>query len=138
MTTSHDDVDTATAPETDAYQGMVVFWHLRTPDIERARSFYRELFGWQFQEVNPLTSAIQNKGGIMGCLVASEEPAGAVPGSVLYIHVTDLHETVKRAVELGAEVVSEPLHLYGTKAFADLRDPTGSVFGLWTESFSPA
>lgn len=135
MTTSHSDHETA--PETDAHQGMVVFWHLRTPDIDRARRFYRELFGWQFQDVNPLTSAVQNKGGIMGCLVASEEP-GTVPGSVLYIHVTNLHETVKRAVELGAEVVAEPLNIYGAKAFADLRDPTGSVFGLWTETYSPA
>ncbi len=134
-TTEHDGDVTASQPD-DAYEGKVVFWHLRTSDIGRARSFYGELFGWDFNEINHLTYAVQSGGGLMGCLVASQDPPGTVPGSVLYVHVADLPGAVRRATALGAEVVTEPLNVYGTKAFADMRDPTGTVFGLWTETFA--
>ncbi|EWC63343.1 hypothetical protein UO65_1341 [Actinokineospora spheciospongiae] len=123
------------AAQPDAAEGKVVFWHLRTTDITRAKAFYEGLFGWAFQEINPLTYAVQAGGGLMGCLVETDEKPGPVASSVLYTHVGDLPGKLERALELGAEVVTEPLNVYGTKAFADLRDPTGTVFGLWTETF---
>ncbi|MEI5008394.1 VOC family protein [Streptomyces sp. PmtA] len=135
MTTAHEDHDTTrSAQAADSDEGMVVFWHLRTPDTDAARAFYGELFGWQFHEINHLTFAVLNQGRMIGCMVADKDRSEA-PGSVLYVQVADLPGALKRATALGAAVVTEPINVQGTQAFADLRDPTGTVFGLWTENW---
>ncbi|MEO3778535.1 VOC family protein [Micromonospora sp. B11E3] len=134
MVTTEHGGHAAAPPAANANEGMVVFWHIKTPDTTAARRFYEQLFGWQFNEINYLTFAILNQGRMMGCLVAAQEPSTS-PGSVLYVEVTDLPEALRRATELGAEVVAEPLNVMGTRAFADIRDPTGTLIGLWTENW---
>lgn len=116
-------------------EGMVVFWHIRTPDTAAGRAFYGKLFGWEFMEINELTFAVQNRGRMIGCLLAEAKRSEA-PGSVLYVQVADLSGKIGQALELGAEVVSGPASVPGGRAFADLRDPTGTTFGLWTENWA--
>ncbi|MER6775160.1 VOC family protein [Streptomyces bacillaris] len=134
MTTSRDHRGEPAEQAVDPDEGMVVFWHLRTPDTDAARAFYSELFGWDFQEINHLTFAVRNRGQMIGCLLAEKERS-EVPGSVLFVQVADVPGTLERAERLGGELVTPPMNIGGTQAFAELRDPTGTTFGLWTQSW---
>ncbi|MFJ9109810.1 VOC family protein [Streptomyces sp. NPDC102283] len=115
-------------------EGTVCFWHIRTPDAAAARVFYEKLFGWEFKAINDITFAVLNRGRMIGCLIG-DQPGSETPGSVLYIYVFDLPQTLRRVDELGAKVLSGPQAISGGKAFADVSDPTGTVIGLFTDNW---
>src|ERR1700739_4564355 len=76
--------------------GKIVLFDLPAADSERARTFYGQLFGWQFQ-------AFDGQGYHM-----SHEAGGAIMGApgqtgpVFYFGVGDLDQAVARVEELGA------------------------------------
>ena len=58
---------------------------------------------------------------------------GAMPGhAVFYIAVTDVAATCAAAEQFGGKVVSKELQPAAGPPFAYLRDPVGSLFGVFT------
>ena len=64
-------------------------------------------------------------GGIM-----KQVPAGP-SGWLAYVAVDDIHAATKKAKSLGAEVMKDVTEVTGMGWFSFIRDPTGSVLGLW-------
>jgi len=106
-----------------------VWFDLRTRDAAASRSFYEQLFGWDFGG-----APLGNAGGTM---VGGEEPwATVVPddgeqvGWFPYLQVEDLDAATKRAKELGASTLQAPVEgPAGT--YTPIRDPGGAVFALF-------
>ncbi|WP_336053830.1 VOC family protein [Streptomyces sp. CA2R101] len=122
------------APADTPPAGSVVWWHLRTTDVPTALRFYSAAFGWEFQAANELRYYVLVDGKPIGNLVGGQ-PQPEAPNTVLYITVPDLRATIATAERLGAKVVAGPIAVGGTTAFADLVDPNGTTFGLWTETW---
>lgn len=106
----------------------VVHWEIVARDPDTQADFYRQLFNWDI-----------GAGAIMpiGPGLGGPEPgpaghlrAGAQPGVVLYVQVRDLRESLARAVELGGEVLMEPLDLATGPTIASIADPEGNAVGL--------
>jgi predicted enzyme related to lactoylglutathione lyase len=123
----------------DSFTPNTLAWfEVATDDPDTATSFYTGLFGWKFSPfADPETAGIDYRVAALpdsdlpfGGIVATD---GAMPGhAVFYIAVTDVAATCRAAEQLGGKVVSEQLAPPAGPPFAYLRDPVGSLFGVFT------
>jgi uncharacterized protein len=102
---------------------------LCTRDVERASTFYSALIGWTTEEV-PGT-ACHRLLQFNGRTVASVHQAAARSDRwVPHVSVESVERSTADALALGATVV-EKADILGLARLATLRDPEGTVFGLW-------
>ncbi len=113
-------------------------WHeLMTTDVAAATSFYGRLFGWTSRsaEVPGVPYTLFSSGGrdVGGCMaVPGEDGKTCCPPMWLsYLHVEDVDDTVRRAVELGALVDLPPHTIPGVGRISCLRDPAGVAFAVY-------
>jgi predicted enzyme related to lactoylglutathione lyase len=105
---------------------------LFTPDTDRARAFYGELFGWTSERAGDDFGGYINfsKDGVMvaGCM--KNDGSGPVAWSV-YLATDDVKATVDAATERGASVIVPPSDVGDLGTMAVLVDPTGAAIGAW-------
>ena len=120
--------------------GRVVHFEIPFDDGDRARSFYKELFGWQTMEMPDMgytivTSGPSNDSGptesgfINGGMLSREQ--GATSGPVIVIDVDDIDAKLIKIEETGGSTVvgKTPVGEMGFAAY--FTDPEGNVVGLW-------
>lgn len=95
-------------------------------DTERARTFYRALFGWRTDDghAGPGYAHIANTRLPMGMT-----PDGSDRPAQLYFRVADAGRAAAQAVELGGSIVERADHDSGTSI--DCLDDQGRPFILW-------
>jgi predicted enzyme related to lactoylglutathione lyase len=106
------------------------FWHdLMAPDIERAKAFYGEVFGWGFKTEtgeNPYTHIMLGDQGVGGMM--KQDPAhGAPPHWLGYIDVDDIDATMATASKHGGKVLMPKMDVPEVGSFAVVADPTGGA-----------
>jgi predicted enzyme related to lactoylglutathione lyase len=108
---------------------------LNTPDPEKAKAFYSNLFQWQLEDVpNPGVPAgtytMVNVGeGTGGGIM--KQIAGGPSGWLAYVAVDDIRAATKKAKSLGAEIMKDVTEVTGMGWLSFIRDPTGAILGLW-------
>ena len=104
---------------------------LLTPDVEKAAAFYKEIFGWEANqlEMGPMRYTEFRLGGqpIAGGMNPPME--GIPPTWAVYFTVADADATVADAKDRGAQVLSEPTDIPPGR-FAVLMDPQGAAFNV--------
>jgi uncharacterized protein len=108
---------------------------LNTPDPQKAKSFYSELFQWHLEDVpNPAvptgTYTIIKVGEGTGGGIMKQIPDGP-SGWLAYVEVDDIRVATKKAESLGGEVMKDVTEVVGMGWLSFIRDPTGAVLGLW-------
>ena len=112
--------------------GSLVWTELTTSDLERARSFYTDAFGWGWGGGPEYAEAQVGGRTIAGVAPRGEHtPAGAPDSWLVYFATADLDADTRRATDLGAAVRVEPTDIPGTGRFSVLSDPQGATFGLF-------
>jgi predicted enzyme related to lactoylglutathione lyase len=112
------------------------FTHIEIPaaDTERAIRFYRDLFGWQFQEAAGFSgyNLFQTPGG-EGTLAGAIGQRGvmAPPEIRVYVNVDSIDETLPRLGELGGSVVQPKTEITGQGWFAVINDSEGNTIALF-------
>lgn len=112
--------------------GSMIWNELTTSDLNRARSFYREVFGWDWagsDEYAEIQVAGRTVGGVMPRPV--DLPAEVPDYWLVYFATEDLEADIARAGSLGATTLFGPIEIPGTGRFAVLADPQGAVFALF-------
>ena len=120
--------------------GRVVHFEIPADDIERARDFYREAFGWN---VSPMPEMDYT---MLGTTPTDERGMPAEPGSinggmmrrqdplttpVVTVDVDDIDKALERIGSLGGSTVI-PRQAVGDMGFvAYFRDCEGNLLGLW-------
>lgn len=108
--------------------GQFVWHDLMTPDVEAAKRFYTELFGWEIHADNPMNYGLvhTNAGdeGIDGGIAEGDARVNVV------MEVDDLQVYLDKAVSLGGEVVTPITEIPDMVTFAEFRDPAGNVIGM--------
>jgi hypothetical protein len=107
---------------------------LMTPDLEVAKQFYRQVFGWEYLDTgadfghyNMAMLQGRNAAGI-----GPMPPHIPMPSAwTVYFSSDDTAADVARAKALGGQVVADPMVIGDSGVMAVLTDPTGAVFGLW-------
>jgi uncharacterized protein len=112
--------------------GVFVWDELGTTDADGAQRFYEDVFGWTTKDMG------EEFGGYRIFQRGEEQVAGlmknpdpSIPAMwTPYVGVDDTDATCKKATELGAEVLVEPMDVPTVGRFAILKDAQGAVFGI--------
>jgi predicted enzyme related to lactoylglutathione lyase len=125
--------------------GEVIHFELPAEDVERARTFYSEVFGWRTQSqpgmgYTLLGTAPSDErgqpiraGSINGGMLQRQPP---VEAPVITIHVADIEGALQAVGEHGGRTVrgATPVGTMGFAAY--FSDPEGNVLGLWQNAES--
>ncbi len=98
-----------------------------TPDIIKAKQFFRELIGADPYADSPQYVGYKN-GDIEIGLVPHASKNG--PGAVAYWTVTDIAATIKALEEAGGTVEQKVTDVSNGLLVASVKDPNGAIVGL--------
>lgn len=124
---------TTTTPQTKTL-GRFVWRELHTPDVDAAKRFYAEVFGWTYKDgaLSEADAFVYHEikaadgshvGGIMGQQPGEQAP----PHWGGYVGVDDVDAAVARAKAAGGRVYVEPMDIPTVGRFAVVADPQGAV-----------
>jgi predicted enzyme related to lactoylglutathione lyase len=119
--------------------GRVVHFEIPYDEGDRARSFYREAFGWDLQgwgggeytmvSTGPMGEMGPSEPGYIGGGMMQSE--GFYTGPVVTVAVDDIDASLATIEKLGGATV-QPRQPVGDMGFAAyFRDPEGNLMGLW-------
>jgi predicted enzyme related to lactoylglutathione lyase len=129
----------STPAEGPPAEGVFVWNELATSDVDAAKTFYGEIFGWTSRDMdmggNMTYSILEASGGgdVGGLMALTDDmKAGNVPPNWLtYLGTDDVDATTEKAGELGAKVFMPPTDIPEVGRFSVLQDPAGAAFALY-------
>ena len=107
---------------------------LNTTDVEKAKTFYGQLFDWELEDetMGPsgtYTMIKPGKGTGGGIL---KHPGEGEPSMWLaYVEMEDVAASTQKAKSLGARIMRDVTEVPGAGTMSILVDPTGAMFALW-------
>ena len=112
-------------------EGQICHTEIPAPDLEKARTFYGNVFGWSFEPMGPHYWLFSD--GVAGGAL-DQELKPTTDGVRLYFQVTDIEAALALVRQHGGEVVTGRTEIGGGHGyFAHFRDPNGNVFGIHAE-----
>lgn len=126
------------AIRTNYENGQFCWIDLLARNMDAARKFYHELFGWESADVETNGGPLYTQFFLAGKRVAGmgqmsdemrdrERPARWNS----YINVDNIAATCVRVSELGGKVAGPAVDVQGVGKLAFIEDPTGAQVGLW-------
>jgi uncharacterized protein len=134
-------------PIRDGYIPGVPCWvEASEPDPEAALDFYGGLFGWEFEDVMPLSSEgryfiaggetrgssnFDLSGGDVAALRSIPEAAPPMAVWNTYFWVDSADEAASKVRDAGGGIATEPFDFVDACRMAVCTDPEGAAFGVW-------
>jgi uncharacterized protein len=111
----------------------VVHFEIPCDDPEKTMKFFREVFGWNFQQFGTedywmTMTGDENKPGVNGGLMKRKHPGQPVVNS---IDVPDLEVSLKKIGAGGGTVVVPKMPIPGVGWLAYFKDPDGNIHGVY-------
>jgi uncharacterized protein len=119
----------------ESYEPGVFSWtDLATTDVDAAKPFYSDLFGWELDDLElpgggTYTMALVD-GRRVGALNTVQQEGQPAAWNA-YVTVDDADATAAKAGELGGTLFAEPFDVMDAGRMAVIADPTGAVFCTW-------
>ncbi|MBT2485930.1 MULTISPECIES: VOC family protein [unclassified Microbacterium] len=101
-------------------------------DLDTAKNFYAEAFGWSFVDYGPGYAGIaspQGDGSEVGGLALADEPR-PVGGPLVLVYSADLDATMEGIVAAGGTILQLPYEFPGGRRL-HFADPSGNELGVW-------
>jgi len=121
--------------------GTIVWNELNTHDVEGAKRFYGELFGWQFSADNPQKYLVALQDGEMAAGIfdlTTLENSESIPASWLtYFETEDIDKAIATVEASGGTCLRPVFHVPGVGRIGIILDNTGASLGLM-QSDKPA
>lgn len=120
--------------------GRVVHFEIPFDDGDRARSFYREAFGWSADQMPGFdyTAVASGPAGDQGPTESGyinggmfKRDDGPLAGPIITIDVEDIDAALRKIEEIGGSAVGEKMAVGEMGFAAYFRDSEGNVMGLW-------
>lgn len=111
-------------------QGAFSWFELTTTDVRAAEAFYTRLFGWTTEpwEGEKKYTLIKVDGKEVGGIVQAASGEARNPNRWgIYVTVTDVDETARKAPEFGGKVLVKPTDIPRVGRFCVIEDPLGAV-----------
>ncbi|MCA1626496.1 MAG: VOC family protein [Acidobacteria bacterium] len=125
----------ATAYEMPAH-GTICWNELTTKNVEAAKKFYTELFGWTLtkSEAAGVDYTEFQVGGrpFGGMFQMTPEFGDATSHWMAYVAVDDVDAAARRVEELGGKICVPPTDIPNVGRFCVITDPTGATISLIT------
>jgi predicted enzyme related to lactoylglutathione lyase len=116
--------------------GEICWNELATPNVQAAKDFYGNVFGWEFidKDMGDMTYTMIKKGAkdIGGIWAIPKEQQKQIPPHwMAYILVEKLEDALEKASMNGAKIMKDPTEVGDFGRFAIIIDPTGAHIALW-------
>ena len=98
-------------------------------DLEATKTFYTEVFGWQFTDYGPTYTSFAD-GRLAGGFDATLDVK--VGGALVVIYATDLEGVAKAVRDAGGKIVKEIFDFPGGRRF-HFADPNGDELAVWSD-----
>ena len=122
-------------PKRDAAPVGAPCWvDLFTADLDRARSFYGEVFGWTSESAGPEYGGYVNfskDGVLVAGAMANDGSTGQPDHWSVYLAVEDAGATVDAASAAGGEVIVPAMDVMDLGRMAVVTDVGGAAIGIW-------
>ncbi len=121
----------------------VVHFHIPVNDMNRAKKFYTDIFGWEINEIE------EHKDYQLVTTVATDEndipvEPGAINGSLyvrktpeeypeITIEVSSIDEYLKKIKKSGGKVVTPKTPVKDFGFYAEISDTENNAIGLWQD-----
>ena len=116
--------------------GTFSWFELMTSDVDGAKKFYANLFGWNTEDMpmGDMNYTIVKVGeeGLGGIMSTPPQAEGAPPNWGVYVTVDDVDATAGKAEELGGKILVPPTDIPNVGRFCVLQDPQGAVISAIT------
>jgi predicted enzyme related to lactoylglutathione lyase len=101
-------------------------------DLEATKAFFKNAFGWSFEDYGPEYASFSNS-GIAGGFYKAELSARTDNGSALIVlYSNDLDATLTKVVAAGGIIVRDIFSFPGGRRF-HLSEPSGNELAVWSE-----
>ncbi|MFZ1361528.1 MAG: VOC family protein [Candidatus Nanopelagicales bacterium] len=105
---------------------------LTVSDLDAAKAFYTQAFGWEFNDYSPAYAGIKGSaGGEVGGLDAMS-PARPAGGPFVILYSNDLDGSLTAIEAAGGQITQGPYEFPGGRRF-HFTDPSGNELGVWSE-----
>jgi uncharacterized protein len=122
--------------------GEFCWTEIASSDSDKAKSFYKNIFGWQFQDTKPGSEGFEynefstgGPGPVGGLYQIDPNMFGGhapPPHWMIYVAVDNVDESAQKATGLGGEIVTGPMDIPNVGRFCVVKDPTGGALALFT------
>ncbi len=116
-------------PEVEPAPGAFCWYDCLCTDIEKAKAFYAEIFGWTFAKSEikiPMEMWVASRDGKPCASIMGKPPSVPRSSWMNYIRVEDIKVSTARAEELGAKNLMGPVPMPTGGTFSVIMDPTGA------------
>jgi uncharacterized protein len=100
-------------------------------DIAASSNFYRELFGWQIENMGEAYAGFNPGSGPQGGF--SRPMPSLEQGCCLYISCEDIEAMLDRIGAAGGEILVRKTSIGEHGFYGLFKDPHGTVMGLWSK-----
>lgn len=121
--------------------GTPTWMDLTCHDLEAARRFYGDLFGWTFEDAGPQTHHYHRASAdgrpVAGLMLAMDASGTPLPKDeapstwTVYLATDDVERTSAAIVDAGGSVAFGPLDVPDAGRMAFVVDAVGAPFGVW-------
>jgi uncharacterized protein len=122
----------------DPTPGTFCWIELGTSDNDAAKSFYTQLFGWDYEDhpMGPdgVYTILRLDGKDIGGLyklMPDMVAQGIPPHWMSYVAVASADKSAEKAKAEGATIMNGPFDVFTLGRMAVIKDPTGAVFSIW-------
>jgi uncharacterized protein len=116
-------------------KGTLCWADLSTPDVEKASSFYSQLFGWKLEKGQNDPSGylhIKNGENFIGGVPPAQYRDPNTPAHwLVYFEIANCDTTTATARQLGAKAYVDPTTMENVGRWSVLADPQGAVFAAF-------
>jgi uncharacterized protein len=117
--------------------GALCWNELATTEVEPAKSFYGDLFGWEYEIDEGGYATIKNAGRLNGGIREQTEAERGIPPNWLpYFTVESVADAARSAEQLGGRTLMPSTDL-SIGRFAVIADPQGAAFALFEGQTDP-
>ncbi|MCZ7358184.1 MAG: VOC family protein [Candidatus Methanoperedens sp.] len=118
----------------------VVHFEIPSDDIERARKFYKNIFGWKMDSIPDMdyiligTTPVDENGmptepgAINGGMMKRQRP---IISPVITIRVENIDNALKNIKKMGGEMIRGKMQVGDMGYSAYFKDTEGNILGLW-------
>jgi predicted enzyme related to lactoylglutathione lyase len=123
-------------PKPELTVGAPCWADLMTSDLEKAKAFYGELFGWTFEggdeeKYGGYTTAFKDGEQVAGLMPKDPEQDAMPDAWTVYLKTDDIQRTAMKVQESGGQVFMPPMEVPEQGHMAVFGDAGGAAFGSW-------
>lgn len=106
---------------------------LSAHDLDLAKQFFSEAFGWAFTDYGPeYTAFFRAEAGLDGGIFKSDPETKPRTGALVIFYSNDLERAMQKITDAGGTVVKPTFLFPGGRRF-HFCDPCGNEYALWSD-----